>query len=143
MSDPRGDAATNLIRSFATLIGPPQSENTSRRSAVALSSGVDRALGAIATIGIGAFIVRVVVLAVRRAMDNSNESGKPQIRSFFYPFVHVVYRQIFRSRKDQSADDESINEEDGEMRLHFGSCHCRSIHFEVRESWNPKFVLVT
>jgi len=139
MSDPRGDAATNLIRSFATLITPSQSENSSSRSAVALSSGVDRALGAIATIGIGAFIVRVVVMAVRRAMDNSNKSGKPQIRGFVYPSIYVVFTQFFRSKKDQVADDESIiNEEDGEMRLHLGSCHCRSIHFELGAPSSPQ-----
>lgn len=78
----------------------------------------DRALGAAATLGLSIVIMRLVAQALKSAKLEGKESSALRI-------VQGILRGLFpENGSDKKTDTEWV--------LHRGSCHCRTVKFEVR-----------
>lgn len=145
MSDPSA-----LLNAINAVLSPLFRANRSSRAlpgvggAAASASSLDRALGAAATVGLGIVFFRWVAQALQRSRDHgTKEMGKKQssgtggatgIPTFLYPFVQILIKGLLSSHDEEERPGNKEEEEadDGVLIRYNGSCHCRSIHFELR-----------
>lgn len=92
-----------------------RSGNNSRRA-------VDGAIGAAATLGLSIVILKLVAEAFKSAKRDGQESSTFRI-------VQEILRGLFRKNEQE---EEAVDSIEIETVLHKGSCHCRSVAFEVR-----------
>jgi hypothetical protein len=110
--------------------------------------GMNRAFGAAATVGLTVAILKFVVDSNKVAADeksNDNSAHHEAIKQllnrseFLFRVVRTFLRSMLQNGHQQekvdygSSEDEGDDEqeEDNEPMIHKGSCHCRSVSFEV------------
>jgi hypothetical protein len=140
--------------------------NRSRLATSPQTQPVDRALGAAASLGLSLAILRLVVYAYKTAkrLEGGGQVGEGQeetdslyakelnlnegisIGSAWYSFVRrLLQRVVLLDSHDSAVSATPNSETDGIIITHQGSCHCKSVHFEVstlQEMKNLDFLLV-
>jgi hypothetical protein len=130
--------------SLAPLLGSLTSAFAkSRRPGAPQTGSVDRALGAAASLGLSLAILRLVVFcakAAKRLESSSDDPNQFQLASpesagnVWYSFMRNLIRRLLQ--EDSHTDSKGstgIEGDGGAIITHQGSCHCESVHFEVRE----------
>jgi hypothetical protein len=113
----------------------------SRRPGAPQTGSVDRALGAAASLGLSLAILRLVVFCAKAAKRLESSDDPNQLSSLesagnvWYAFMRNLIRRMLQEDDASPKDSKGSAgmEGDGAMITHQGSCHCESIHFEVRK----------
>jgi hypothetical protein len=121
-------------------------------------ASIDRALGAAASLGLSLAILRLVVFAYKAAkrFENGAETGEgdgddvdePVDRfkivgmesldfasnagSAFYNYLRMLLRRLLLHEHHHDSNTSRSRNDTGTVITHQGSCHCRSVQFEVR-----------
>jgi hypothetical protein len=124
-------------------------------------ASIDRALGAAASLGLSLAILRLVVFAYKAAkrFENGGEAGEsdsdavdePVDRlkivgmdldfassagSAFYNYLRTLLRRLLLHEHHHDSGTTRSRNDTGTVITHQGSCHCRSVQFEVRRRDN-------
>jgi hypothetical protein len=139
-----GTMSLTSLLPFLGLLGVGNS--TSSNSQGSNSSAISRTLGTAATLGLSLAILRFVVDSVKIANENSknNTVSRDSIDSLLhrshvlYKFVRTILTRMIlleqsKGNLEQSNSEEEEEENDDVPMIHNGSCHCRSVCFEVRD----------
>ena len=111
-------------------------------------SGSRSGVFTLATLGLSCTLLRFVMSAMQDADSNkkrinNDDSGNDLVQrsQLVYQFVRTILRRLLlkETSKGQLTDDgasadDGDDDEDTAPILHQGSCHCRSVCFEVRLS---------
>jgi hypothetical protein len=127
--------------SLAPLLGSLTSAFTqSRRPGAPQTGSVDRALGAAASLGLSLAILRLVVFCAKAAKRLETSDDPNQLSSLesagnvWYTFMRNIIRRLLQEDSPRDSKGSAGIESDGAIITHQGSCHCESVHFEVRKS---------
>lgn len=126
--------------SLAPVLGSLTSAFTkSRRPGAPQTGSVDRALGAAASLGLSLAILRLVVFCAKAAKRLESSDAPNQLSplesagNIWYAFMRNLIRRLLQEDSPKDSKGSTGMEGDGAIISHQGSCHCESVHFEVRK----------
>lgn len=150
-----GFSLKTLLPFLSLAFGFNSSKTTTSYSTGGFSSNMNRGIGtAAATVGFLSLAILKFVADSNRLADengssnNDNDEAIHQLLNRSEVLFHVVktflrnmiLRQRCKGKLEQdSSEEEDDNEEYNEPMIHKGSCHCRSVRFEVSNEYDGCF----
>jgi hypothetical protein len=94
---------------------------------------MDRALGAVATVGLSVVVLRLLAQAFKSVKQNGKESDA-------FLVLQKVFKKLFVRQHKEEELVTDFRSTETVLHLYSGSCHCRAVTFEVSMTGkNPHF----